>query len=209
MMLFGPEHHRERGDRGGEAALAVLAQQDVLAQDLVHAVLVLALAAVERMVLGDRQQIRRRIDDGGAREHVVPGAPAQQLAHQLRVLGAIGADVEHAVPVAARERRAQCGRIGAVGDQARDAARQLGRGLAAVAHAHVVSGAHELAHEREPVELRAAHHERLIVPPHGLRSPAARCAKLGPAFTQLGEERLELLGLAHECEQPELDVGGA
>jgi hypothetical protein len=41
--------------------------------------------------------------------------------------------------------------------------RDLGGGLAAVEDRDVVTGAHQLVHEREPVELRAAHDQDLHV----------------------------------------------
>jgi hypothetical protein len=47
MMLFGPNTIENAAIVAGEAALAVLAQQDLLAQDLVAPVRVLTLAGVD------------------------------------------------------------------------------------------------------------------------------------------------------------------
>ena len=55
------EHHGERDDAGGEAVLPVLSQQDVFAEQLVEAVLVLSLAAIYRKALVDGEELRRRV----------------------------------------------------------------------------------------------------------------------------------------------------
>ena len=118
-MLCGPKTIENADDRGREAALAVLAQQDGPRTGSCcspYSFWRSLRSTGWSSVIGSRSL--GRVDHGRAREHVVPGAAAQQLAHALRVLGAVGADVVHAVPVAARERRAQRSRVGAIGDQA-------------------------------------------------------------------------------------------
>ena len=153
------EHHRE-GHRGGrEAACGMGGSQQVLAEQLVQAVLVLVGTPFVAVLFADRQHVGGGVDHSGAGEHVVAGAAFEQLQHDLDVGRVVGGEVVDAVPVGAAQRVAQRLVVGAVPDQATDPGWQLGGGAAAVAHGDVVSRPHQLMHQRPAVELGAAHHQ--------------------------------------------------
>jgi hypothetical protein len=101
------EYHRQTHRSCREAVLAVRAHEQVFAQQLVAAVLVLLRAAVHRKILVNGQQLRGRVDHRRADEYVVPGAAAEVLEHEGDVLGPVGRHVLHDVVVLAAERGAQ------------------------------------------------------------------------------------------------------
>ena len=144
-----------------------------LAGQLVEAVLGLPLRAIDRRVLGDRQDLRGRVDHRRAREDVVAGAAAEDLDHALDVLGAVGRDVVDAVELLACEDVAHAGVIRAIAEQSADAAGKARLCLAAVEDRDLVAVPGELVHEREPVEARTAHDQH----PHRSPSLVARRAR--------------------------------
>ena len=143
--VVGPDHHRERHRRGGEPAVGVGSEQPVLAQQLVQAVLVLVRPPVVGEVLGDREDVGGGVGDRGAGEHVVAGpAASEQLEHDLDVLGVVGGDVVHAVPLGAAKYFAEPIVVGAVGDEPSHRAREIRLGPAPVADGDVVTGPDQL-----------------------------------------------------------------
>ena len=140
-------------------------------QQLVQAVLVLPLASIDGMPLGDRQRVGRGIDHRRAREYVVADSAAEDVHHELDVFRAIGADVVHAVERFSPEHGVHRTVIGAIADQPADGTRERRLGLPAVHDRHGVAGARQLPDERKPVELRPTPHEDLPAP-SPLNSPS-------------------------------------
>src|SRR5712692_1359662 len=151
--------HCKADDRSWKTMLPVLPYEDVLTRELADGVSPLILAAIDRMVFGDRQHVCGRVDYRGAREDVMADPASQQIDHRFYVFRLIGADVINAVEFRLSYSCPKLARVGAIGIEPPHATGEVRRGLTAVQDRYVVACPAELSYQSEAVELRASHDE--------------------------------------------------
>ena len=152
-----PEDHGERHAGSRKVVLVVGFPQEILAQQFVHAVFVLAVTAVVGMCLSDRQHTGRGVGDRRRGEDVMAQVTGEQLNHEFNVLGVVGGDVTDHVPFGSGKNSPHSFGLAAVSDETAHRIRYLGLTAPTVQHGHLMALAHKLVYQRQTVEVCPTH----------------------------------------------------